>query len=100
MRRHVGNRQEGVQPATLADTGVHWNDLEKSMNQHTDGDPRNRTEEISRRLDDLVKELREGVKAVTEPRAQALFETSAEVLLGLRTAYEHYEKGEEEAWRR
>lgn len=70
------------------------------MDNHQANDPRHHTEEIKRRLDELVGDLRKGVRAVTEPRAQALFETSAEVLLGLRTAYEHYEEGEEEAWRR
>jgi hypothetical protein len=36
---------------------------------------------------------------VEDPRALALFETTAEVLGGLITAYEHYEHGAEEAWR-
>lgn len=70
------------------------------MNDHPESDPRHHTEKIRRRLDDLAKHLREDVKAVSEPRAQALFETTAEVLIGLRTAYEHYEEGKEEAWRR
>ena len=28
-----------------------------------------------------------------DPKAKALFETSTEVLTGLKTAYEHYSKG-------
>lgn len=34
-----------------------------------------------------------------EPKAQALFETSAEVLGGLRTEFQHYESGAEAAMR-
>lgn len=70
------------------------------MADHPGSDPRHHTSKIRRELDDLVKSLREDVKAVSEPRAQALFETTAEVLIGLGTAYEHYEQGEEVAWRR
>jgi hypothetical protein len=36
---------------------------------------------------------------VEEPRAEALFETTAEVLGGLKKAFEHYEEKSEEAWR-
>jgi hypothetical protein len=36
---------------------------------------------------------------VTEPKAQALFETSAEVLTGLAEAFDDYEKKSEAAWR-
>ncbi len=39
-------------------------------------------------LDDLIKHLREDVGKVKEPKAQALFETSAEVLGGLQMAHE------------
>jgi hypothetical protein len=34
-----------------------------------------------------------------EPKAQALFETAAEVLTGLVKAFDDYEKKSEEAWR-
>ena len=42
---------------------------------------------------------REDVTKVSEPKAQALFETTAEVLRGLATAYDHYEAKAEPAWR-
>jgi hypothetical protein len=51
------------------------------------------------RLDALIEHLRKDVRKVEEPRAQALFETSAEVLQGLKTAFVHYEQGDEAAWR-
>ena len=47
----------------------------------------------------LIDHLREDVGKVTEPKAQALFETSAEVLTGLVKAFDDYEKKSEEAWR-
>ena len=51
-------------------------------------------------LEDLIDHLREDIDKVKEPKAQALFETSVEVLAGLRTAFEHYERGEEKGMRR
>jgi hypothetical protein len=39
------------------------------------------------------------VHAFDEPRAQALFETTAEVLSGVRTAFRHYDSGAEAAMR-
>jgi hypothetical protein len=50
-------------------------------------------------LSDIRNHLREDVSKVEDPRAEALFETTAEVLGGLITAYEHYEPEAEEAWR-
>lgn len=70
------------------------------MSEFPESDPRHHTDKVRTMLDDLAKHLRDDVAAVSEPRAQALFETTAEVLIGLRTAYEHYEQGEEAAWQR
>ncbi|HTL54686.1 MAG TPA: hypothetical protein VL361_03370 [Candidatus Limnocylindrales bacterium] len=53
---------------------------------------------IQRMLSDLIQHVREDVGKVQEPKFQALLETSAEVLNGLRTAYEHYEKKSEPAF--
>ena len=47
----------------------------------------------------LIEHLREDVEKVTEPKAQALFETSAEVLTGLVKAFDDYEHKSEKAWR-
>ena len=46
----------------------------------------------------LIEHLREDVGKITEPKAQALFETSAEVLTGLIKAFDDYEKKSEKAW--
>lgn len=48
---------------------------------------------------DLIDHLRKDVKLVSDPRAKAMYETSAEVLRGLQKAFEDYEAGTEEAWR-
>ncbi|HYP59812.1 MAG TPA: hypothetical protein VEQ36_05235 [Thermomicrobiales bacterium] len=69
------------------------------MAQRTESDPRHHTENIKGMLDDLIQHVREDVTKVDDPKAKALFETSAEVLTGLKTAYEHYEQGTEAAWR-
>jgi hypothetical protein len=66
----------------------------------TQTDPRYHTTNVKGMLDDLIHHLREDVSAVEEPKAQALFETAAEVLQGLKTAFDHYEQGQEKAFRR
>ena len=62
-------------------------------------DPRYHTANVLAALDDLIRHLREDTREFDEPKAQALFETSAEVLGGLRTAFQHYESGAEVAMR-
>ena len=57
------------------------------------------TQKIKARMRQLIEHLREDVGKVTEPKAQALFETSAEVLTGLVKAFKDYEKTNEAAWR-
>jgi len=55
---------------------------------------------VAKTLSDLVEYLRGDIARVEEPRLQALLETSAEVLLGLRKAYKDYAVGTEAVWRR
>ncbi|MBB2892594.1 hypothetical protein [Flexivirga oryzae] len=62
--------------------------------------PLRHTAKIQVRLTELADHLRGDITKIDEPRAQALFETTAEVLLGLRNAFADYEKGEEPAWQR
>ena len=61
--------------------------------------PVHHTRKIKARMRQLIEHLRGDVGKVTEPIAQALFETSAEVLTGLVKAFGDYEKKSEEAWR-
>lgn len=50
-------------------------------------------------LDGTINHVREYVSKIDDPRGQALFETTAEVLAGPQKAYTDYENRSEEAWR-
>jgi nitroimidazol reductase NimA-like FMN-containing flavoprotein (pyridoxamine 5'-phosphate oxidase superfamily) len=63
-------------------------------------DPAVHVAHIKQELDDIAQHARRYVGVVDDARAKALFETTAEVLSGLSTAYGHFEEGKEEAWRR
>ena len=69
------------------------------MKPSSETSPIHHTQKIKARMRQLVDHLREDVGKVAEPKAQALFETSAEVLTGLVKAFDDYEKKGEEAWR-
>ena len=66
---------------------------------YPESDPCHHVAKIHRRLDELLHHCREDVARVSEPKAQVLFETTAEVLGGLKTAYEHYARGQEKAFK-
>ena len=71
------------------------------MNAHeTSTDPKVHTARVRDEMKGLVNHLRRDIDLVNEPRAQALFETSAEVLEGLISAYNDYDEGKETAFRR
>ena len=61
-------------------------------------DPRHYTHNIKARLTETIDHLRKDIDQVHDPKVQALFETTAEVLKGLVTSYEHYEE-KRPAWR-
>jgi hypothetical protein len=50
-------------------------------------------------LTDLVDHVRKDIDQVKEPRFQAMLETTAEVLIGLRKTFEDYSEGKEKVWR-
>ncbi|HEX5387903.1 MAG TPA: hypothetical protein VFW66_14460 [Gemmatimonadales bacterium] len=66
---------------------------------YPESDPRHHTSNIKRMLADTSRHVREDVNKVHDPKAQALFETTAEVLGGLQKAYTHFEQRQEPAWR-
>ena len=68
--------------------------------QYPETDPRHHTLKIESMLGDVVQHAREDISKIDEPKAQALFETTAEVLIGLQKAFNDYEEGSELAWRR
>ena len=57
------------------------------------------TQRLQIQMQELISHLRNDVGEVTEPKAQALFETSAEVLTGLAKAFADYANQSEDAWR-
>jgi hypothetical protein len=69
------------------------------MKPASGNNPIHHTQKIKAQMRQLIEHLRADVGKVTEPKAQALFETSAEVLTGLVKAFDDYEKKSEEAWR-
>ena len=104
---HSGKRRLDMSPILLASGTV--TPETHSQNRHTghsfmepsspNPDPKYHTRRIKQMLDDLIEHLREDTSHITEPKAQALFETSAEVLRGLQTAFTDYERGRERAMR-
>jgi len=69
------------------------------MKPSSGNNPIHHAQKIKAQMRQLIEHLREDVGKVTEPKAQALFETSAEVLAGLVKAFDDYEKKSEAAWR-
>ncbi len=69
------------------------------MKPPSKNNPIHHTQKIKARMRQLIEHLRADVGKVTEPKAQALLETSAEVLTGLVKAFDDYEKKDEAAWR-
>jgi hypothetical protein len=65
-----------------------------------DSDPRHHTQQMQRRLAELTAHLREDIAEVSEPQLKAMFETAAEVLIGLGKAFGDYQKKNEAAWRK
>ena len=69
------------------------------MNPPLENNPIRHTQKIKAQMRQIINHLREDVGRVTEAKARALFETSAEVLTGLVKAFDDYEKKTEAAWR-
>jgi hypothetical protein len=63
-------------------------------------DPRAHTANIRKEFRQLIDHLRGDINKIDEPKAQALFETTAEVITGLDTAFKHYEEKGENPWKR
>jgi hypothetical protein len=52
--------------------------------------------EMEARLDKTAREMRANIDDL---KGQALFEAAAEVVTGLKTAFEHYDAESEELWK-
>ncbi len=66
--------------------------------KETSADPMVHSEHMQKQLQDLIDHARKDVNRVEEARFQALLETTAEVLTGLKTAFHHYSEHKEKAW--
>jgi hypothetical protein len=62
-------------------------------------DPMVHAQHIQEMLDEMITHSRQDIDRVKEPRFQALLETTAEVLTGLKTAFRDYAEGKEKAWK-
>ena len=67
--------------------------------QYSESDPRHHTAKLKQMLRDVAAHARENVGKISDLKAQALFETTAEVLLGLEKAYQDFEDRNERAWK-
>jgi hypothetical protein len=70
------------------------------MASETDRDPRHHTQKMQTRLQEIIDHLREDIGKVDDPQMKAMFETSAEVLVGLKKAFSDFEQKNESAWRK
>jgi hypothetical protein len=67
--------------------------------QYPESDPRRHTLKLKQMLNDSATHAREDVSKMSDPKAQALFETTAEVLKGLVKAFDDFEQKSEPAWK-
>jgi hypothetical protein len=72
--------------------------IEKT-NDLPDTDPRHHALNLSKALKDLAQHAREDTRKIEDKRGRVLYETTAEVLLGLAKAHDHFAQGTEDAMR-
>jgi hypothetical protein len=66
-------------------------------NHYDESDPRHHAVNIQRMLDEVLTHCRQDAEKIAEPKAQALCEATAELLIGLKTTWQHYEMRAEPA---
>jgi hypothetical protein len=65
--------------------------------EHATNDAKHHTPKITAEMQHLILHLRGDAAKVTQPKAQAMYETAAEVIQGLCTAFKDYEQATEPA---
>jgi hypothetical protein len=65
----------------------------------TSRDAKVHTANLRSEMQQLIDHLRRDIEMVDEPRAKAMFETSAEVLLGLMKTLRDYDEAKETAFK-
>jgi hypothetical protein len=73
--------------------------MQQKQNVQSARNPQHHTQKVSARFQELIDHLRSDIEKIDDPRAKAMFETSAEVLGGLQKAFRDYEQKNEPAWR-
>ncbi|BDV33634.1 MULTISPECIES: hypothetical protein [Methylocystis] len=68
------------------------------MTNKAESDPHQHIRQMAAYLQETINRLHEDIEKVDEPQLKAMFETSAEVLSGLKKAYSDYEEKKEPAW--
>ncbi|TCK83653.1 hypothetical protein [Albibacterium bauzanense] len=66
---------------------------------NTSSNPLEHTANIKKELSALTEQLRQDILKVNDPAAKALFEVSAEVIIGIQKAFTDYEEKNESAWK-
>lgn len=90
----------GLHDSPAAGTQVPDKGRETAMTEpagHHSSDPRHHARKLQDMLNGVIEHAREDISKVSDPKAQALFETTAEVCAGLATAMEHYQQ-QKPAW--
>lgn len=70
------------------------------MTNENISDPLEHTSNIKKDFRALIDLLRQDISKMQDPSAKALFEVSAEVLIGLEKAFTDYEQKNEVAWKK
>ena len=64
-----------------------------------ENDPLHHIANLKRMLTEVIEHARKDITKISDPKAQALFATAAEVLVGIRKALEDFEQGNRRAWK-
>lgn len=64
----------------------------KFIYPESDPDPLHHAVNVQQQITDRIEHLRGDLQQFQEPKTRALFEAAVEVLVGLRTAFERFEK--------
>ena len=69
------------------------------MKNENSSDPMDHVSNLKSEFSALIEHLREDISKIEDRSAKALFETSAEVLIGLKKAFTDFESKSEPAWK-
>ncbi len=69
------------------------------MEDKNTSNPLEHTVNVKKEFRELIDHLRRDIEKLTDQSAKALFEVSAEVIIGLEKAFTDYEEKNEAAWK-